>query len=85
MTHGAKYAQKLPRLGNRAESEFSLRAEYYRQTFDERMPVPAGLLGLDLYPDLKEILVQIGFGSKVSTYGCATVARRRELKCPMRS
>ena len=61
LTYGVKYAQKLPGLGGRAESEFSVRAEYYQQTFDERTPVPAGLQGLDLYPGLKAILVQIGW------------------------
>ena len=59
--YGLKYAQKLPGLEIRAESEFSIRAEYYQQTFDERMPAPAGLQGLDLYPGLKAILVQIGW------------------------
>ncbi|HSZ07889.1 MAG TPA: DUF3570 domain-containing protein [Steroidobacteraceae bacterium] len=61
LTYGVKYAQKLPGLGNRSESEFSVRAEYYQQTFNERVPVPAGLQGLDLYPALKAILVQIGY------------------------
>jgi len=61
LTYGVKYAQKLPGLGSRAESELSVRAEYYQQTFDERMPVPVGLQGLDLYPGLKAILVQIGW------------------------
>jgi len=61
LTYGVKYAQKLPGLGSRPESEISIRAEYYQQTFDERMPVPAGLQGLDLYPGLKAVLVQIGW------------------------
>jgi hypothetical protein len=61
LTYGVKYAQKLPGLGSRAESEFSIRAEYYQQIFDEHVPVPAGLQGLDLYPGLKAILVQIGW------------------------
>jgi hypothetical protein len=61
LTYGVKYAQKLPGLGSRAESELSVRAEYYQQTMSERGPVPAGLQGLDLYPDLKAILVQIGW------------------------
>ncbi|MGO9934419.1 MAG: DUF3570 domain-containing protein [Steroidobacteraceae bacterium] len=61
MTYGVKYAQKLPGLGSRAESEFSVRAEYYQQTFNERMAVPAGLQGLDLYPGLKAFLVQVGW------------------------
>jgi hypothetical protein len=61
LTYGVKYAQKLPGLGSRPESEISIRAEYYQQTFDERVPVPAGLHGLDLYPGLKAVLVQIGW------------------------
>ena len=61
LTYGLKYAQRLPGLGSRAESEFSVRVEYYQQTFDERAAVPAGLQGLDLYPPLKAILVQVGW------------------------
>jgi Protein of unknown function (DUF3570) len=61
LTYGVKFAQKLPGLGSRPESEFSVRAEYYQQTFDERVPEPAGLRGLDLYPGLKAVLVQIGW------------------------
>jgi Protein of unknown function (DUF3570)/Omp85 superfamily domain len=61
LTYGVKYAQKLPGLGSRPESEISIRAEYYQQTFDERAPVPEGLQGLDLYPGVKAILVQIGW------------------------
>jgi hypothetical protein len=61
VTYGLKYAQKLPGPGGRAESEISIRAEYYQQTFTEQMPVPAGLQGLDLYPALKAFLVQVGW------------------------
>ena len=61
LTYGVKYAQKLPGLGSRPDSEISVRAEYYQQTFDERGSVPAGLQGLDLYPVLKAVLVQIGW------------------------
>jgi Protein of unknown function (DUF3570) len=61
MTYGVKYAQKLPGLGRRPESEISIRAEYYQQTFEERFPIPAALQGLDLYPGLKALLVQIGW------------------------
>jgi hypothetical protein len=61
LTYGVKYAHKLAGLGNRAESEFSVRAEYYQQTFNERVPAPAGLQGLDLYPGLKAVLVQLGY------------------------
>jgi Protein of unknown function (DUF3570) len=61
LTYGVKYAQKLPGLASHPESEISIRAEYYQQTFDERLPAPAGLQGLDLYPGLKAVLVQIGW------------------------
>jgi len=61
LTYGVKYARKLPGFGSRPESEISIRAEYYQQTIDERVPVPAGLEGLDLYPGLKAVLVQIGW------------------------
>jgi Protein of unknown function (DUF3570) len=61
LTYGLKYAQKLPGLGGRAESELSVRAEYYQQTVDERTATPIGLRGLDLYPGLKAVLVQVGW------------------------
>jgi hypothetical protein len=61
LTYGLKYSQKLPGLGSRPESEFSVRAEYYQQTFNERTAAPAGLQGLDLYPGLKAVLVQVGW------------------------
>jgi hypothetical protein len=61
LTYGVKYAHKLPGLGSRAESEFSVRAEYYQQTFNVQAPVPESLHGLDLYPGLKAILVQLGY------------------------
>jgi hypothetical protein len=61
LTYGVKFAQKLPGLGSRPQSEISIRAEYYQQTFEERVAVPVGLQGLDLYPGLKAVLVQIGW------------------------
>jgi Protein of unknown function (DUF3570) len=61
LTYGVKYAHKLPGLGSRVESEFSVRAEYYQQTFNEQVAMPAGLQGLDLYPGLKAVLVQFGY------------------------
>jgi hypothetical protein len=61
LTYGLKYLQKLPGLGSRDESEISVRAEYYQQTFDERTATPAALQGLDLYPGLKAILIQVGW------------------------
>jgi Protein of unknown function (DUF3570) len=61
LTYGLKYAQKLPGLGGREESEFSVRVEYYQQTFNVRTATPAALQGLDLYPGLKAVLVQVGW------------------------
>jgi Protein of unknown function (DUF3570) len=61
LTYGVKYAQKLGGIAGRAESQISIRAEYYQQTFEERIAVPVDLQGLDLYPGLKAILVQIGW------------------------
>ncbi len=61
MTYGVKYAQKLSGIGGRPESEISIRAEYYQQTLGIRTPVPEALQGLDLYPGLKAVLVQIGW------------------------
>ena len=61
ITYGLKFAQKLPGLGSRPESEISIRAEYYQQTLDVRTPVPAALQGLDLYPGVRAVLVQIGW------------------------
>jgi Protein of unknown function (DUF3570) len=61
LTYGLKYARKLRGLGSREESEFNVRAVYYQQTFHEQVAVPAGLQGLELYPGLKAILVQVGW------------------------
>jgi hypothetical protein len=61
LTYGLKYAQKVHRSGGRNESEFSVRVEYYQQTFNERFAAPAALQGLDLYPGLKAVLVQVGW------------------------
>jgi hypothetical protein len=61
LTYGLKYAQKLAGIGGRPESEINIRAEYYQQTLDIRTPVPEALQGLDLYPGLKAVLVQIGW------------------------
>ncbi len=61
LTYGVKYSQKLPGLGSRPESEISIRAQYYQQTFAEPALVPGALQGLDLNPGLKAVLVQIGW------------------------
>jgi Protein of unknown function (DUF3570) len=61
MTYGLKYAVKLPGFAGRDDSEFSVRAEYYQQTIEERTGDLPGLQGLELYPGLKAFLVQLGW------------------------
>ena len=57
MTYGLKYGIKI----DDARQELSLRVEYYEQRLTDRMAAPAVLEGLDLYPGLKAILVQVGW------------------------
>jgi hypothetical protein len=61
LTYGLKYAQTLSPYRFLPSSEFNVRVEYYQQTFSERQAVPQALQGLDLYPGLKAILVQVGW------------------------
>jgi hypothetical protein len=61
LTYGLKYAQTLAGHDGHAGPEFSIRAEYYQQTFDNQMGAPGALQGLDLYPSLKAFLVQVGW------------------------
>jgi hypothetical protein len=61
LTYGVKYGMKLDDKLGRTGAEFSIRAEYYQQTVDNTVPGPGALHGLDLYPNLKAFLVQIGF------------------------
>jgi hypothetical protein len=61
LTYGVKYGMQLDEHTGRTGSEFSIRAEYYQQTVDSRMAGPGALQGLDLYPALKAVLVQLGF------------------------
>jgi hypothetical protein len=61
LTYGLKYAMKLDGRFTRERTEFSVRVEYYQQTVDNG---PAGigrLQGLDLYPSLKAVLLEVGF------------------------
>jgi hypothetical protein len=60
LTFGVKYAQKLHYQEDRPGSEFSVRFEYYQQTFNQPS-APTALQGLDLLPPLKSILVQVGW------------------------
>jgi hypothetical protein len=61
LTYGLKYAVKLDQQLDQPGSEFSVRFEYYQQTFDHRAATPSALQGLDLYPGLQAILLQVGF------------------------
>ena len=61
LTYGIKYAVKLDDALDQPGSEFSVRLEYYQQTFFDKRPAPAALQGLDLYPGLQAILLQLGF------------------------
>ena len=64
LTYGLKYGIKLSdRLGGfgRQGTEFNVRLEYYQQTIQNSPAAPAALQGLDLYPSLKAVLLQIGF------------------------
>ena len=61
MTYGLKYAKTMGVPGDRSGSELSVRVEYYQQTLEDLRAAPAALQGLDLYPGLKAILVQIGW------------------------
>ncbi|HVY24126.1 MAG TPA: DUF3570 domain-containing protein [Steroidobacteraceae bacterium] len=60
LTFGLKYAFKTrgdfdsPSKGN----EYAIRAEFYQQTPDQKMPGPGVLQGLNLYPGLKAFLIQ---------------------------
>jgi hypothetical protein len=58
LTYGLKYAAKL---SDDSGPELSFRLEYYQQTLDNRIPGPGLIQGLDLYPGLKAILLQVGF------------------------
>ncbi|HTC43502.1 MAG TPA: DUF3570 domain-containing protein [Steroidobacteraceae bacterium] len=57
VTYGLKYGVKI----DDARQELSLRIEYYQQRQTDRLAAPAVLEGLDLYPGLKAILVQVGW------------------------
>jgi hypothetical protein len=63
LTYGLKYGH---RLGNgsgsfgRPDSELNIRLEYYEQTFHSPGAEPPTLSGLDVYPQLKALLLQVG-------------------------
>jgi Protein of unknown function (DUF3570) len=61
LTYGVKYAHKLGPLGPLASSEFNVRVEYYQQKYQNPSTNLADLQGLDLYPELKAVLVQFGW------------------------
>lgn len=61
LTYGVKYAWKLGPLGPLASSEFNVRVEYYQQKYQNPGTALADLQGLNLYPELKAVLVQFGW------------------------
>ncbi len=60
-TYGVKYGMSLNDRFGRENAEFTVRAEYYRQTIRQRLTGPGLLQGLDLYPGLQAVLIQFGF------------------------
>jgi Protein of unknown function (DUF3570) len=60
-TYGVKYAQRVGSLGPIAGSEFSVRLEYYEQKYNDGSSSLSALQGLNLYPDLKALLLQFGW------------------------
>ncbi|MGH7869266.1 MAG: DUF3570 domain-containing protein, partial [Candidatus Dormibacteraceae bacterium] len=52
-TYGVKYGMSLSDRFGRQNAEFTVRAEYYRQTMEDRMAGPGSLQGLNLYPGLQ--------------------------------
>jgi len=60
-TYGVKYGLNLSDRLGRDSAEFTVRAEYYRQTMEERTPGPGALQGLNLYPGLRAVLIEFGF------------------------
>ena len=61
LTYGVKYGIKLDDKLNREAAEINIRVEYYEQTVDHGLPGAGALQGLDLYPRLNAVLLQIGF------------------------
>jgi hypothetical protein len=61
LTYGVKYAQEFFGRPDRPASELSVRLEYYRQTIENRFATPSSLDGLNLYPDLDALFLQIGW------------------------
>jgi len=58
-TYGLKYAVKY---GDDSDaSELSVRLELYRQTQADRLAAPPALQGLNLYPGLQALMLQIGW------------------------
>ena len=61
VTYGLKYGVKLDDSEDQSSSEISVRLEYYRQTPDNPRAGPGSLQGLDLYPGLEAVLLQVGW------------------------
>jgi hypothetical protein len=63
-TFGLKYAVKMARAGSlpgQDPAEFNLRLQFYRQDADHRQANPVALQGIDLYPALRAVMLQVGY------------------------
>jgi hypothetical protein len=60
-TIGLKYAVRQLAHEEEPASEFSVRLEFYRQAANHRRAAPALLQGLDLYPSLSAVTLQVGW------------------------
>lgn len=63
-TFGLKYAVKISHEGSlpgQQPSEFNLRLQFYRQQADHRWANPVALQGIDLYPALRAVSLQVGY------------------------
>ncbi len=60
-TYGLKYGARNTDANDHTTSQFSVRFLYYRQTPEHRLAGPGALQGLDLYPGLQAIMVQVGY------------------------
>jgi hypothetical protein len=63
-TWGIKYVVKMIRSGSlpgQEPSELNLRLQFYRQDADDKQANPAALQGIELYPALRAVMLQVGY------------------------
>jgi len=63
-TLGLKYAVKIIRTGSlpgQEPSELNFRLQFYRQDADHKQANPVALQGIDLYPALRAVNLQVGY------------------------